>query len=57
MLAEDLDTRQHVLGREIGHFAMIVPDQRRIRDRALDAVLANRRAMGADQERDLGPVL
>ena len=57
VLAEDLDTRQHVRGREIGHLATIVSDQRRVRDRALDAVIASRRALGADQERDLSPAL
>ena len=34
MLAEDLDSRQHVPGREVRYFAPIIPNERRIRDSA-----------------------
>ena len=57
VLAEDLDARQDVLRQQIRHFAGALPDQRRVGNRALDAVLARRRPVRAHQQRDAGAAL
>ena len=56
MLTEDLDARQDVRRRQARHLAHVVLHEGRIGNRALDAVLANRRSMRSNVQRDLGAV-